>query len=590
MKKFLFALILILLLGAAMVEATKHNKQKSGIYSKPTTTDDEGKPTTASNKATDKGKKTDTYYVVNGENYKYNGEDTPPGTILINPDKTKITTVDSSGQPISPASPEIQSVPSTTATTIGKKDYDYDDESRTFEYTKTTTKKDDNLFENYKVTTTTTTTIGEDGTVTTTQDQVTKVCGKGLTTCQGTYEQVAHQSRATVFKPETKKDEDTGKTETRLVLTETRDTIYGKDGKEKGQFIITYMPTDKENVFSKPTTRDVIIEGTDGKKYYEATTDPDTGETTVVTNNLDNMPGLTRAERDALRQQAVQSGALGFDDALQTLTWYQSTGRFIRAYYEYAGLRQLTSLLWPSYDQEVQERKAKIQQEFCLAAGITNCAVSKICGKIYPIEADNVLAGRGPGGKYVTSAVLNAERSIPIEVEGMTRQQLIDLFGNFTVIKGVLINLTDPSFDPRVLGKLKMRLYHIQYAVTNNAEDQEDLGYNIVFRKVDEQLNSSYGTPIDQARWWTDKQPTVSYLATARDDLYKFSATEYNSVCLTFSEDLPSGDAARSDLVDELCVPIVEYAGPPTEVGAGPGQEAPPTPGTAVTSQPGAQV
>ena len=72
--------------------------------------------------------------------------------------------------------------------------------------------------------------------------------------------------------------------------------------------------------------------------------------------------------------------------------------------------------------------------------------------------------------------------------------------------------------------------------------------------------------------------------------MYKFSATEYNSVCLTFDPDLPSGHAALSDMVDELCVPIVEYEGPPTEVGAGPGAEAPPPADAPVTAAPGAQV
>ncbi len=584
MRRLLFVILVVLILGTVIVEA-----QKITGVNQPKGAGGTGTSTTGTKPA----KGANYYYVAGESGYDPNtakaGDEIPAGATF---QSDKPITSDN----VITIAPEQYKL---TQQYKGNYEYNYDENNRyTFTATKTDTKQGDevnNLFENYQVITTTSVSVDENGNVIKSYDQVTKICGEGLTTCTGTYEEIpgSHQTRTETWNTIEKTDPNTGKTETRTVLTGTTTTVYDsreKGGGPSGYFTVTYGPSEKGNELSTRTPNGAEYKGADGIVYYSATTDANGN--VKVDNNIDDIPDtdLSRADKDALRERAVRSGALGFTGTVETLAWYQTTGRFIRAYYEYAGLRQLSSLLWPSYDAEVQDRKAKIQQQFCLAAGITNCVISTICGEIYPIDSDNVLAGRGPGGKYVTSAVINAEKSIPIEVEGMTRQQLIDIFGNSTVIKGVLINLTNPAFDPRVLGRLKLRLYHIQYAVTNNAEDQEDMAYNIEFRNVDERLNSSYGAPIGQARWWTDKTPTVSYLATARDDLYKFSATGYNSVCLTFGKDLPSGHALYSSMVDELCVPIVEYAGPPTEIGTGPGAETPPPAGVAPGAAPGASI
>jgi hypothetical protein len=553
MKKILVIALLVLLL-VSVVDAQKKEK-KGGIYAKPTATDSEGNPTGTDNSAKEKGKKTDWYQVVEQDGVKYDGKDAPKGTIIINPDSMKFT-----GTKEGLIASEIQS---TTAIALAKQKYSYD--GTTFSYTNTKTTKDDNIFEKYKTTTTTTVTIDEKGNVKKTSDQVTKICGKGLTSCDGTYTEVkgSHFTETATYKPTEKTDEETGKKESRLVL-EKRDTaIYGKDGAKVGTLTINYAASDTKDAYSTRVARDITVTGADGKEYYKATIDAD-GKSTVE-NNIGDMKGLSADQSRQLRDKIVATGSLDFGDAWKTLTIGQSLGRFMKAYNDYAGLRQITSIFWPAYDEEVQARKAKIQQQFCLAAGITNCVTSAICGTIYNIQADNILAGRGPSGTYVSSASLNAERSLPIDVEGMTRQQLIDLFGNSTVIKGVWINLTDPNFNPRILGAMRLRLYHVQYSVTNNAEGKKDLNYNIVFEKVPQEFNSSYGTPVGSARWWKSDQ-TISNLQTARDDVYKFSATEYNSVCLKFDPKLPSGHAAFSQLVGELCVPFAEYAGGPTEI------------------------
>src|SRR5574342_863898 len=219
MRKLLFVMLVILILGTAAVEAQK--KSTSKWYSNPTPTDSEGKPTDTSNKATETGKKVDTYYVAKTDNIVYDGEAGKAGGILKNPDPTKLT----GGQ--EQLASDFYVIPSTTAVQLGKKDYTYDAALKTFSNTKTTTKKDDNLFEKYKIVTTTTTTIDENGNVKTTQDQVTKICGEGLASCTGTYTEIkgSHQTRTAEYKLQPFTDDETGKTTSKLVLSKTIDAI-----------------------------------------------------------------------------------------------------------------------------------------------------------------------------------------------------------------------------------------------------------------------------------------------------------------------------------------------------------------------------
>ncbi|HLC33130.1 MAG TPA: hypothetical protein VJJ82_04855, partial [Candidatus Nanoarchaeia archaeon] len=121
----------------------------------------------------------------------------------------------------------------------------------------------------------------------------------------------------------------------------------------------------------------------------------------------------------------------GVLDVLYTLGPARSLGFLLRSYEQYNGLAKVTSLTWaPGWNREALAR------QFCLGAGIENCLVSATCGQIHEITADNVLAGRGPGGELVSSASLNAQRSGPINVSGLTRQQILDIMGNTTVMKG----------------------------------------------------------------------------------------------------------------------------------------------------------
>lgn len=284
-------------------------------------------------------------------------------------------------------------------------------------------------------------------------------------------------------------------------------------------------------------------------------------------------------EQKKLKEQASASEATkasSFWSTLKLMGTARVLGRFMKAYDTYSGLRQYSAIGLGNYDAQVQRNKAKIQQDFCLATGTVNCFTSAICGSVPDFQSDNILVGRGPSGQYVSSGVINAERSIPIELEGMTRQQLIDLFGNTTVISGRLINLTDPLFDPKILGKMKVYLYHVQYSITNNQVGElygagKKLTYNLRFKKAQPGSTSSYGTPVKDSKWYpADKELEYGQTGTDGNQIWKFSATEYTDACLEFEPGLPSGGAgsfSNAKVVNKLCTPFAEYAGGPTEIG-----------------------
>jgi hypothetical protein len=473
------------------------------------------------------------------------------------------------------------------------------------------TTKEEGTFEDWRFTTTVTdVVIGTDGKIVNQIiDQRAEVCGEGFDTCKKTgwvekpEERRIYQSTTMPQTFEEDKKDYTitsSQSYTRFVtkdgkyvdkqgnLVDPKDVAAGKVTVSQLNTIQTALNYKLVEVEDGTPVRQ--ISGVEVKRgddvVYRLAPDEETVDKRDELKLTDEERKLIDQEVIAARDAYIDSGAAGWDIYSQ-VPFGTLLGRFMGAYDEYAGLRQYSAIGLDDYEEDVQKRRQKLIQDFCLAAGITNCFTSLICGSIQEIEADNILVGRGPTGQYVSSASLNAERSLPIQLEGLTRQQLIDLFGNSTVIKGRWVNLTDPAFDPKVLGKFKLRLYHVQYSVTNNAEEGRDLSYNIVFARVPEEINSSYGTPVAEAKWWTGQQPVLAYLETTRNDLYKFSATEYDAVCLTFQPGLPSGHAAFSVIARKLCVPFAEYGGGPTDIAAPAGGPAEATQGTTVPQAPG---
>ncbi len=452
-------------------------------------------------------------------------------------------------------------------------------------FTFTSSKKEDGTIEDYR--TDTVTTISADG-KTKTVDQRYYVCGQGLlASCEDTGwdEQEGARQTVTTTTGTTRTSKDKEVTYQNSQTT----TQYGADGKPTGSTKTTYQYYERTGTTGPATV--TVTDGADGKGNVIYTIDKD-GEGKYTDES--KLTDAQKANIDRANVNFVNAGGAGLFDGCALLGTARCAGRFLRAFNEYSGLRQYSSIGLDDYDAQVRARKAEIQQEFCIAMGITQCLASKICEQRHELESGNVVAGRGPGGQFVTSASLNAERTPPIEIEGMTRQQLIDMFGNATVISGRLVNLTDPAFKPETLGRIKLRLYHVQYSVTNNLEE-DALTYNLVFKRVPEQKNSSYGKAAVEAKWFPGpKYPSIAKGDTAADDIYKFSATEYSDVCLTFHPGLPSGSPSGGvfggdvDIVNLLCVPFSEST-TATEGTAPPGAET--TPAEAPTGQtPGALV
>ncbi|RMD57583.1 hypothetical protein D6825_03600 [Candidatus Woesearchaeota archaeon] len=324
---------------------------------------------------------------------------------------------------------------------------------------------------------------------------------------------------------------------------------------------------------------------TDGKlKYFDSS-----GK--EVKNPDEAIRKACKKDRECFGQlnSELGSGILktgpGFFAAIKDVYGFAGTvGLALRAYNQYSGLIALTNLAWGDWAANNRER---LVQSFCLAAGIQNCLVSSICGQIHEITPNNVLAGRGPTGQYVSSAVINAERTQPVILEGVSRQQLIDIFGNQTVINGVLYDISNPNFDPSILGKLNLRLYHVQYSITNNAQEQRDLRWNIEFRRTRPEkrettlpasleevenypawartISTAYGEPYNSAKWFRPDE-TLEYADTTTDNIYKWSTNEWDTACLIFHPGLPSGGAAIGGLAKQLCVPITEYVGGPERI------------------------
>ncbi len=495
----------------------------------------------------------------------------------------------------------------------------YDDKTNTFTYSKTV--PDDRMLDEHRTKTTTTTTFNADGTTTKTTTQRTEVCGGGLTKCKDkadekNWEAAAKQTSVTII---------TGKDASGKEYVSGK--IYGESApamsEEKIGILSGYIAMSKTEAdkLGLKADEDGIYRNPDGTIYYKKqsesadfvgiteniiggyTADKDgtviveydnSGNPTFYTDRKYKYNEKGQLEKDANGKPILEKEGTkvnSFSDAckarkctpaeeryyekvirqqelrsLRQTDFYIWTKAFFKAYTQYKGIAMLTSAIWPSYGEWVAENRQKIADRFCAASGITNCAVQRICTKLVKIEPDNTVVGITLGGKVVPSASLNAESTPPVEVAGMTKEQLINLLGNVSTIGGRRIALNDPAFNPEALGNIELRFYHVQYGLDNN-DKKEDMRYNIVFKDVKEG-NSSYGDSVREARWWADDK-TIEPGERGYDDLYKWSATQYNTVCLTFDPKMISGVAnpiVGPRFEDDLCVPIIEYSGGATSI------------------------
>lgn len=264
------------------------------------------------------------------------------------------------------------------------------------------------------------------------------------------------------------------------------------------------------------------------------------------------------AERTAkeVEAQKVSSGlGTGF-----TGTVWQSIGLVLKAYDNYQGVGRFVLVAWPEYGEWSAKWRQQISQTFCGFVSIQNCFESVICGAILDVSpgntiAGNVLFGRSPSGQPLAAGTINAERSLPIILKGMEKEKLQEVLGSELVLIGnQLINLSE--VDTTTLPAQELRLYKIQYAITNTLD--RELTYNIevkgkTTRKV----------------YPNDKKLKPG--ETAKKTIEAYKTTKYDEVCLTFKPSLPAGTGSTllvaPKMVNQLCKPIIEYAGGATSTG-----------------------
>jgi len=236
-------------------------------------------------------------------------------------------------------------------------------------------------------------------------------------------------------------------------------------------------------------------------------------------------------------------------------------GGLLQAYDEYKGIGQATAMFFPSYNEWTKEVRKSISQTFCGFVSIQNCFESLICGAVLDISsgnaiAGNVLFGRGSNGQMLSAGTISAERSLPIVLKGMEKELIIDVIGSeLIILNNQIINISE--VDTTTLPAQEVRLYKIQYSITNTHDDRE-LSYNLEVKG-------------DSTRKIQPNDKKLKPGQTARQTIEAYKTTKYDEVCLTFNPSLPAGTGSTlivaPKMVSRLCKPIVEYAGGATSVG-----------------------
>jgi hypothetical protein len=262
---------------------------------------------------------------------------------------------------------------------------------------------------------------------------------------------------------------------------------------------------------------------------------------------------------DAAKSMENQALAEGY--VSQCANPWRCMGNMMKAYDEYSGIGEATAMFFPDYNQWTKDVRRSISQTFCGFVSIQNCFESLICGAILDISSGNVISGnvllgRNAAGQPIPAGHLSAERSLPIILKGMERELILDVIGSeIAVINGKIINISEVDLEE--LPATELRLYRIQYSITNSHADK-DLKFNL---EVKGQTTRNFFS--------NDK--TLKPGQTATQTIEVYSATKYDDICLTFNPSLPAGTGSTlivsPKMVSQLCKPIVEYSGGSTSVG-----------------------
>jgi|GEM_PF-4904888 len=234
-------------------------------------------------------------------------------------------------------------------------------------------------------------------------------------------------------------------------------------------------------------------------------------------------------------------------------------GGLLQAYDEYKGIGEATAMFFPSYQERIKDVRRTISQSFCGFVSIQNCFESVICGAVLDISSGsvisgNILFGRNSQGQPIPAGHLSAERSLPIILKGLDKELLIEIIGSeIAVINGKVINISE--VDTETLPATELRLYRIQYSITNSHADK-DLKFNLEVKG--QNSGKIFSSDV-----------TLKPGATSTQTIEEYKTTKYDDVCLIFNPSLPADTQliVQPRMVNKLCKPVVEYAGGATTAG-----------------------
>ncbi|PIN74948.1 hypothetical protein COV18_05435 [Candidatus Woesearchaeota archaeon CG10_big_fil_rev_8_21_14_0_10_37_12] len=345
------------------------------------------------------------------------------------------------------------------------------------------------------------------------------------------------------------------------------DTTYGQVGNRHGITNIKITAVGEDNGYQLGVNGNVFADQA-GKSLTR-----DQAKEALRSLYGEGNEGLAEEDFDNIAAEAVNSGYFssveggGFSMAFNALNWGQFFGKILRAR-EFLGISQGLSLIFDNYGDYVAERRAQLEQDFCIANGIANCIASKYCANQQPIQPQNTVLGISREGLLEPVIRLNAERTQQLILQGATAQQLIELLGTDTIIKdGRKINLSDPNLNPQVTRNLSLRLYHIQYHLVNNMqinplEQNGEIKYNLAIGTGNEQTFSgiNYYTQDKTLPFGQKTKPQDS-------DIYKYSFTEYETACLKLHPGIIVGNVQGSRHKRNIyCVALVDMIGDPTSI------------------------
>lgn len=227
------------------------------------------------------------------------------------------------------------------------------------------------------------------------------------------------------------------------------------------------------------------------------------------------------------RQEAAQAEQqieiLRFEREKWYINIVQVMTGLLKGYREYAGLATLGSLFID--DEELDKRRNQIDQQFCdsILFGGVKCWTSKICdGYIDTTPGGSALIAAGPAQTPFGFAHIEAEKSLPI----------------YTVEGGKKVTLYQ---------------YKVTYALTNPLD--KAMFYNVEFASQDKTAKA-FGEDITVGEGLSDGRLGGQSL------IPPLSATDYTSVCLTWTPAITSFDGKREN---KFCVPISQYEGAATK-------------------------